>query len=154
MPNTKRDEVTDLIVTLLGTTPPGGVPVAKRGFLFDMSAASVPAITVFPENDDLELRGDGKGAPDITKHRVAIRVEVRAKSDTTHSADQNAELMLNWIEKTLNGRIPTDRTGPFHIMHIDSIEWDYEQMEHGYVLVKNKLIVELQNKYNDPNAWT
>jgi len=149
---TIRDQVVDLAIGFLNTSPPGGVPNTRRGYLFSPASGDLPTIGVYPERDDFTLEGrDNVGV--LVRNKFFIVAEVRAQSDASNSADKNAEPLLSWIFKALNGKRAAANTGLFHLMWIDNVEWNYDQMEHGYVLVKVKVGVSYQTKAGDPESW-
>lgn len=148
---TIRTQLLDLVVTMLNSGTPGGVPQSRRGFLFSVGAVSLPTISVYPAKEDAVLQL-GNSPPGLTKNTMMVQVEVRQKGDASNSADKLAEPLLAWVEKALSGQRPTDNVGLFHLMWKDSLEWDYDQMEHGFVLAKMTIGVQYQTKTTDPEA--
>jgi hypothetical protein len=149
---TIRETILDAILSFLNTGTPGGVPQAKRSFLYTIDSAQLPSITFYAEKEDATVQ-HAENMAAITLRVLTVVVECRAQGDATNRPDEILDPLLSWVVKALSGRRATDSTGPYHLIFEDSTEWDYEQADHAYAMATVRIGVQYQSKVNDPEAW-
>ena len=149
---TIRETIMDAILSLLNTGTPGGVPQAKRSYLYAIDEAQLPSIVFFSEKEDAKLFGS-ENMPAITLRTLSIVVECRAKGDATNRPDEILDPLLSWVVKALSGKRASANVGPYHLIYEDGTEWDFDQTDHSYVLAKVRFGVQYQSKVSDPDTW-
>ena len=151
---TLRERIVDEIVTLLNTSTPGGVPVAKRSYTFTIDAAASNSIIVYPKSDQAII--PSLAPQPVTRRSLVVVIECRAKSTASERPDAEADALASWVVKALCGRRqgPYDANGPlYHAIVEGETTFEMEQADHGYALVTVEVVVQYQSRANDPETW-
>lgn len=90
--------------------PPAGVPAAVRSRMQALEPSDLPAVTYYPELDDVEPahRVHEGGVPKLNprlpvKRKLDIVVEHTAKAGSGTTADQELDPLCSWTVKALVG---------------------------------------------------
>lgn len=146
MTDSIRETIIAGIAARLEATKPTGVTV-ERFRTVPVQGANLPHTNVRPKDDDPEMMRDRGG---VILNHLELVLEHRVKATGGAPADKAADPLVTWAEKQIMADVTQGKKAKS--TRPGRVEWDADEGEAVYVLVKQPFIITYQTVRANPEA--
>ncbi len=146
---TIRNQILPVILALLNTDRPAGVPETVKGYTWEIHKEQLPFQSAYwgPENCR-PIGGKYNGL--LTERSLELKLDTFVAAAAGQTVDDALDPILSWNVKALAGQFSD---GLFRIILESKTDPDLETVDQQYGHVVTTFIVEYQTRANDPEAW-